>query len=126
MKMTSNTQICSKCKTEKPLDEFHADRRTTNRKRADCIVCRTHHRSVSNISKFAYAQFLIKQNNCCAICGIDGNDYKREFSVDHNHITNVVRGLLCSNCNIGLGYFKDNTSMLSMAIEYLVRADDIT
>ena len=124
--MTSNTQICSKCKTEKPLDEFHSDRRTTNRKRADCIACRTHHRAMSNISRDDYIYLLMKQDGCCAVCRVERADYKREFSVDHNHNTGTVRGLLCSNCNLGLGYFKDNPTTLAFAIAYIVRTDDIT
>lgn len=107
------------------MSEFHTDRRTANRKRAECIKCRTYHRSIVNISRYDYAKLLVEQNNCCAICGIDSSELKRDLSVDHNHITNKIRGLLCSNCNVGLGYFKDNTSLLSMAIEYLVRSDGI-
>ena len=33
--------------------------------------------------------------------------------------TNKIRGLLCSNCNRGLGHFKDNIDILKSAIKYL-------
>ena len=50
---------------------------------------------------------------------------KRELSVDHNHETNKIRGLLCHHCNIGLGNFRDSTTLLSVAIEYLERTDGV-
>jgi len=68
---------------------------------------------------------LEQQNNSCAICGIDASELPRELSVDHNHETLQIRGLLCTYCNVGLGYFKDDTTLLSMAIEYLVATDGI-
>jgi hypothetical protein len=52
--------------------------------------------------------------DCCQICG----GYQR-LSIDHDHNTGKVRGLLCSPCNIGLGGFKDNPHSLTKAIEYL-------
>ena len=39
--------------------------------------------------------------------------------IDHNHETNIVRGLLCHNCNVGLGHFKDSVGYLKEAINYL-------
>jgi hypothetical protein len=58
----------------------------------------------------------------CAICGVESesvdNDLK-QLSTDHDHETNMVRGLLCSHCNLGLGNFKDNISLLRRAITYL-------
>ncbi len=41
------------------------------------------------------------------------------LSVDHCHKTNVVRGLLCNECNSGLGKFKDNIDVMASAISYL-------
>lgn len=56
----------------------------------------------------------------CAICGIDESGVKHgRLHVDHCHETNKVRGLLCNNCNHGLGKFKDNPKLLSEAIKYL-------
>lgn len=67
-----------------------------------------------------YNKLLLKQNYCCVICGGDNNDKKnRKLAVDHCHTTKKVRGLLCKNCNLGLGYFKDNKSLLLKAIFYL-------
>lgn len=45
--------------------------------------------------------------------------------MDHNHETNQVRGILCSNCNVGLGYFKDEPGRLGQAIKYLMDYDGI-
>ena len=123
--MTSNKQICIECKIDKPLEDYHKDRRTGNRRRTTCIECRNKHRSITNISRFDYAKLLVEQNNCCAICGVEATDVKRELSVDHNHETNKIRGLLCGNCNIGLGNFRDSTTLLSVAIEYLERTDGV-
>lgn len=70
-----------------------------------------------------FEQMLRDQDNRCAICNmyIDGyNDKGRiRANVDHDHATEVVRGLLCSNCNSGLGHFKDSVRRLALAIVYL-------
>jgi hypothetical protein len=124
--MNSSKQICVKCKIDKPLEDYHKDRRTANRRRTTCIQCRNKQRSITNLSRFDYAKLLVEQNNCCAICGIESTDMKRELSVDHNHETNKIRGLLCDHCNIGLGNFRDSTTLLSVAIEYLERTDGVT
>jgi hypothetical protein len=123
--MNSSKQICVKCKIDKPLEDYHKDRRTANRRRTTCTECRNEQRSVTNLSRFDYAKLLVEQNNCCAICGIEATEMKRELSVDHNHETNKIRGLLCDRCNIGLGNFRDSTTLLSVAIEYLERTDGI-
>ena len=56
------------------------------------------------------------QDFVCAICGEEC-----ELHVDHNHITNKVRGLLCKGCNMGLGNFKDSDEKISKAVDYLRR-----
>jgi len=119
MRMTSNSQTCRKCLIEKPLDAFHADRRTGNRKRTICIDCRQKQRSITNLTRTEYSMLLVAQDYKCAICGVDASELPKELSVDHSHDTDEVRGLLCGHCNIGLGNFKDDVELLSKAMEYL-------
>lgn len=60
----------------------------------------------------------VMQNHACAICLslLDVND----LFVDHNHETGAVRGLLCINCNSGLGRFFDNPDFFQRAAFYLI------
>ena len=62
-----------------------------------------------------------EQEGMCAICGAmeGGTTRSRKLHVDHNHTTGDVRGLLCNECNTGLGKFKDDTAILKNAITYL-------
>ncbi len=74
-----------------------------------------------------YLQMLSDQNGACAICG-NKEDRNRNgvitlLTVDHNHHNGLVRGLLCSKCNTGLGAFMDDTSMLRLAINYLEKSE---
>jgi hypothetical protein len=64
-----------------------------------------------------YERMLAAQKGQCAICG--QLDEKYNLAVDHCHGTNKIRGLLCSQCNLGLGYFKDRPDLLERAIKYL-------
>lgn len=66
-----------------------------------------------------YLQMLDSQDRKCAICSKTVIENNRYLSVDHCHTTGKVRGLLCSNCNLGLGYFQDNIDFLLNAVEYL-------
>jgi hypothetical protein len=71
-----------------------------------------------------YDAILKSQGGGCAICSKKVEDlsagYER-FSVDHDHDKETldIRGLLCSECNSGLGFFKDNITMLNNAMHYL-------
>jgi len=57
---------------------------------------------------------LEEQGGLCAICRAAPAAH-----VDHDHATGKVRGLLCFNCNGGLGQFKDRIQVLEAAIGYL-------
>lgn len=71
------------------------------------------------ISQEQYAEFLCAQDNKCGICMSEFGDSYRY--VDHDHTTGKVRGLLCMNCNTGLGHFKDNVVLLQSAERYLTK-----
>lgn len=62
-----------------------------------------------------YHQLFKNQNNKCAICG----DILKKAHIDHDHNTGEIRGILCSHCNVGLGYFKENKLILESAINYI-------
>lgn len=55
-----------------------------------------------------------RNGKVCAICGSSEN-----LHVDHCHTTGKIRDVLCRECNIGLGHFRDRPDLLLLAIEYL-------
>jgi ribosomal protein L37E len=70
------------------------------------------------ITKEVVQDLMLQQKGVCAICGQTEPSGKR-LAVDHCHVNGTVRGLLCQNCNLGLGYFQDNTERMEKAIMYL-------
>ena len=77
-------------------------------------------RSKYSITEATYWAIYQKQGGKCAICGC-AQRYK-SLAVDHDHKTGMVRGLLCEQCNRGLGRFFDSTLRLRNAIAYLEKA----
>jgi len=69
------------------------------------------------ISYIEYNNLLIKQDYKCAICKT--KELNKNLSVDHNHNSGKIRGLLCNGCNTGIGLLKDNINNLESAINYL-------
>ena len=88
-------------------------------------------KSKYGLSKDDYYKILSKQNGVCAICKQaekerDGQRQQLlELSVDHDHKTGKVRGLLCRQCNIGIGRLQERVEILQNAIEYLLHHKDI-
>lgn len=79
-----------------------------------------HLKRAYNITAQENTKMLIQQNNSCKICG-------NEFTgippfrphVDHDHQTNKIRGLLCNNCNVGIGMLNDDPTTIRNAIKWI-------
>lgn len=77
------------------------------------------------ITATQYDELYKLQGGKCAICQVQGNSYfenhptQNYFHVDHCHNTKQVRGLLCTNCNSGMGKLQDSEVLLSRALDYL-------
>lgn len=140
---TDTHASCGKCASMKPFTEFHKCKGQPRDIAYWCKSCaianaRFHHnrrkktdpayqRSKRNgwlkkahgISLQVYEERLIAQNCKCAICGIALLPYGYGTHLDHCHATGKLRAFLCTNCNRGLGSFKDNVHFLDKAIQYL-------
>ena len=70
-----------------------------------------------------YAELFKSQNGTCAICNNPETATRlgkvKALSVDHCHKSGAIRGLLCSDCNTGIGKLKDDVKILQSAIQYL-------
>lgn len=124
-------RTCRVCAVTKAITEFH--RRDHDRRRSDCRTCVSERnkaryrenperkraalrRSVYRLGPGQFEAMLARQDGRCAVCG---DRPTATLAVDHDHATGEVRGLLCRNCNQGLGHFRDDPQRLARAIDYL-------
>lgn len=121
---------CATCKAWKPTADFRPVARAADGLDSRCASC-AHHlsiRTLYGIGADQYAALLEAQGGGCAICG-GTNESGRAMAVDHDHqccpeqkaCGNCVRGLLCSNCNMGIGLLQDSPQRLDAAAAYLRR-----
>lgn len=118
---------CTKCKEHKPatLTYFPPNKNKKNGLDSWCRSCRSAYRSSINRGRFRDSisdEDLIQLKSTtkeCVICGSQG-----PLVVDHCHMTNAVRGILCNHCNIALGHFKDDVDLLEYARIYLLSFRD--
>ena len=115
---------CYACKQVKDSSEFAKDRTSPGGISYDCKACRREQRLLKEygISEEQYLSMLNAQEGRCWICGIHCSEKK--LHIDHDHTTGIVRGLLCGNCNRGLGLFTENKQSLEKAIRYLTRFEE--
>jgi hypothetical protein len=138
-------KMCTVCKVAKPFEDFYdgykakKQRDITNKKYPhsrckDCDHARvkvyhknnrakvtkqqliSHRRREYGLTEEEYNNMVLSQNNMCAICNKPSD---RTLHIDHDHVTGKVRGLLCFNCNLGIGLLQEDLVVLNRAIEYL-------
>lgn len=138
------TRLCVGCDVTKPLDDFRIHRTYRGAKKyihraRKCKSCHlAEHRrwlrtnpdaserySRANqtrrygITPLEYAEMLEAQEGACRICMKPNLSDGKNLAIDHDHRTGKIRGLLCSNCNIGIGNFREDEHLLRAAIAYL-------
>lgn len=140
-KTPKNKGYCSACDKYKPVSEFFASKkracgihfickpcsylnnRTSRKKRPRPFMDR-HTLKKFNITEEKYREMLDAQGSVYAICGQPETKVQhgniRQLTIDHDHDTGEIRGLLCASCNLALGNFKDSPENLSNAIDYLM------
>ncbi len=129
-------KVCSTCGIEKSIDCFYY-RKDTNSTRSQCKDCIAVSRSKKwhNDKEFKqrgldrskkhqvlkdYGLSLETYNDImkvgkCAIC----SSTTRKLVLDHSHVTGKIRGVLCNDCNTGIGLLGDEVLDLERALEYL-------
>lgn len=128
--MTAARQVCRTCGEDKPASEFRSNWRRESCLDFNCHDCVSH---INRLARFGitpeqYQEMLDAQGHACAICELpervtdSRNGRIKAMAVDHDHQTGAVRGLLCQNCNKGIGNLGDNPDRLIAAAAYLIAA----
>jgi Recombination endonuclease VII len=124
---------CPRCQEIKALEDFSRNRSSKNGFGSYCKPCHNqvvranrlkHHGSTRSfhlnrryrVDAAQVAWMVLQQGGVCALCGSGKPEH-----VDHDHGTKRVRGILCFNCNRGLGKFCDDVGLMQRAAEYLER-----
>lgn len=129
----TQTKECRTCGVDRPYDEFPVRKDVPSGRNRQCKSClnaynrerrtklglnRAHSLKYKyGITEQEYDVMLTAQKGVCCVCSTPPTT--KPLHVDHDHNTGRVRGLLCTNCNTGLGQFKDNPELLYKAADYL-------
>ena len=151
-KIKDGKKLCTKCNRILSVDKFDKSSKRSNglqlfckecgykekknaydtyRKAEVCLSARkTRLKADYGMTIEQYDEMIKEQKGLCAICGRKpqkgGNQFVKNFLViDHDHKTGKVRGLLCSECNLGLSKFEDNPKYFENAIKYLKEHEEI-
>lgn len=121
---------CRSCLKNKSAENFYSYKPKTRKR---CYIDRLCKQCKSDYHKETYSQekywnkkyslssLEVKRlGDTCAICGSTEN-----LVIDHSHKDGKIRGRLCSQCNTGLGMFKDSAVFLSRATKYLLGMSQI-
>ena len=104
--------LCKSCYDKLPARLARIKSYTNKHARRDQLKC------LYGLTVEDYDAFVQAQNGLCAICGLPPRGKMKRLSVDHDHKTGTVRGLLCITCNRTLGYL-DNENWRTKAEAYL-------
>jgi hypothetical protein len=151
--METTLRNCTKCGEAKEPTAFHLA--GSGRRRPDCKSCRlnqtrgqalswwqankerAHAIKRKHVLKTQYGMtpaehdlLLASQGGVCAICGASESTVRngkvQRLTVDHDHQTGVVRGLLCNRCNRALGLFGDDPIVMRRALSYVNKSRALT
>jgi len=120
----SNKGICgdTECRYKHRL-KINRDNKARRKRKPDY---KPGHIKTYGLTLEQYEAMVEYQDHKCKICGIpetenslDKNGNPKRLSIDHDHETGQIRGLLCNPCNTALGSFRDNVESLQRAILYL-------
>lgn len=138
--MTTSTTTCPRCvaigkpgirrglcwscyQSRRPKATCHPDRPVDSRGLCSPCYQRTqrwqHAERRYGLTEAGYNLLLEQQGGVCAICSQPPRE-GRSLAIDHDHRTGRFRGLLCDDCNRGLGMFRDSPAALVAAAAYLV------
>ncbi len=117
-KTVYNKKYCSKkcgIKAQPDRTSYRKQYNNENRK----MRARHHLLSKYGLTEEDYNQMFTEQSGCCKICDTHQSEFTKRLYVDHCHNTGKVRGLLCHQCNSGIGMLKDNPDLVLKAAAYL-------
>lgn len=126
--MTDTKTCTGPCGRTLPATDAHFYRRSGSTGfRSRCRDCWNLNRMESSygLDRAAVTDMLDRQGGVCRICGSDEPGGSGAFPVDHDHESGIVRGRLCTTCNLILGLANDDPAILLSAVEYLSQASDL-
>lgn len=137
-------RVCNKCHTEKPLEEFHKNSKSSEGRTRECKTCLNQYRATWNRENAARTKVTRRRNLVRSKYGDDGlilqhkieagavceacGEKRNRMAIDHNHKSGAIRGILCSNCNTALGLLAEDFDRFTALMDYLRKhqmADDL-
>jgi hypothetical protein len=110
---------CKECRRDDVRAHYNENRERILAQQKSSVVKREWRRKTERLRRYGvtheqYAAAVAAQNGRCAACGDECR-----LVLDHDHRTGVPRGLLCSACNVALGYLRDDPDRVRGALAYL-------
>lgn len=140
-------KVCVRCGEVKPVEDFPMSKVHRDGRYPYCLVCKREYMRDLRQKQIAdgtnarnmllralkrwgvdidwWEERIKRQFGRCLICKGRWRGNHGRLVVDHNHATGKARGVICGDCNTGLGMFKDDPALLRRAAEYIEREGDI-
>lgn len=134
--MRKASKTCTVCKQVLPLLAFYEKKSASDGRTPWCKKCTKvqyklrygkrnwtrskNNKRLYNLSPAITALIISSQKGRCPICA---KELTGQYCIDHSHDSNVIRGIICRQCNVALGMFSDSILILQQAIKYLRSAE---